>query len=279
MKPIILLLAFLIMPSVSMAEDKTLKEKSKEITEKVKEDIKEVLPTAEKEERKDMFNLTSYDPVYFIYSERSTKVQASFKYKLLRDYNLYGGYTHLILWDLNGESRPFLDVNYNPELFYRWDFKGEGFLESIDAIAYGHLSNGKELGESRSMDYTAGRFNFKTKLKKNRVLRTSLKVRIMGNFDQENEELRKYYGPFELKFTLTEFLTGVIDKGEITGRFYTGGNFGEDFSKGGQEIGLSFRIYGLEITPAFYIQYFHGYSEALRFFDQKENIIRFGLLL
>lgn len=243
------------------------------------QETKPLEPIAKVEEQKDVFNLTSYAPVYFIYNPHSSKVQASFKYKLHRKYNLYIGYTHLILWDLAEDSRPFLDVNYNPEVFYRWKTTNKINLESVDLIPYGHVSNGKDGDDTRSLDYAGAQANFKFNLRRDRVLRTAVRVKYMGNFDQTNNTIREYSGPVELRFSLTDFSKGIIDKAELTGRLYTGGTYGEDFSRGGQEIGINFRVMGVDITPSFYLQYFHGYNESLRYFNEKEHIVRFGLLL
>ena len=236
-------------------------------------------PSVEQEEKRDAFNLTAYKPVYFLYHDRSSKIQASFKYKLIRDYNLFFSYTHLILWNLNEESRPFYDVNYNPELFYRWTYETSNPLESIDLIPYGHISNGKESLDSRSVDYVATQFNFKNKISKNMVFKSGIKLRYLHNFDDTNSDIQSYFGPLEINLSLTEFRRGFIDKGEISARVYSGGKWGDDLSKGGHEIGFTFRIMGLEITPAFYLQYFNGYSESLRYYNERESIVRFGILL
>lgn len=236
-------------------------------------------PIALKEERRDIFNVTAYEPIYFVYHNRSTKVQASFKYRLHRQLNWYASYTHLILWDWNSKSKPFLDQNYNPSLFYRMDkFKKDGLFESVDLIPYEHISNGKEAAESRSVDALGAQFNFRYS-EKSWVARAGVRARYWWNIESQNEDFRKYRGPFELRLALTQFSRSIFDKGEITARLFSGGDFGEDFTKGGQEIGISFRILGLEITPAFYLQFYHGYSESMRFYNQKENIVRFGLLL
>lgn len=277
-------LILLLFPLTVFAQNEQIEKTDKIQQESEKKEVeqKEASPTnvpvASKEEKRDTFNLTAYNPFYAIYHPESTKIQASFKYRLHRELNFYLGYTHLILWDLQGESRPFYDVNYNPELFYRWEFKNKKHIESIDFIGVGHTSNGQNYELSRSYDYTAVQFNFKYDIKQNQIFRTSLRLRYIGNFDEPNENLRDYYGPWELKFAVTEFMRGFVDKGELSGRIFGGGPWGTDFSKGGQEIGVSFRILGFEITPAFYLQYYHGYNESLRFFNQKENVFRFGLL-
>lgn len=255
------LLSLFLLSSLAYAEDKALPE-----------------PKAEVEERKDLFNLTYYKPVYFVYNPHSSKLQASFKYRLVRDYNLYFAYTHLILWDWHGESRPFFDVNYNPEFFYRWEFKKK-YLESIDLIPYGHTSNGRESEDSRSLDYIAVQMNFKSYVLRNLAIRSGIKLKHRYGFDSTNSEIEDYEGPLEVNLAATGFTRGFIDKGEITLKFIPGGKFANDFTKGSQEIGFSFRMMGFNITPEFYMQYFRGYNESLRYFRETENIFRVGLKL
>lgn len=203
------------------------------------------------EEKKDQFNLMSYNPIYLLYNPHKTKGQASFKYKLHQKLNWYLGYNQLLMWDLSAQSRPILDNNYNPELFYRWTAPDKNSRYFFDLIPYGHLSNGKGSNESRSLNYTAVQLAFKDYFAQDIIIRTSLRLRYMYDLDLSNKDIRKYNGPAELRFSLIGFKQGFIDKGELSARFYSGGDFGQDLSKGGQEIGFSFRFLGIDITPHF----------------------------
>jgi len=77
-------------------------------------------------------NLSFYEPMYFVVGPRvslNAKFQLSFKYRLLsansqlvegRPFweDFFFGYTQTSLWDLGGDSAPFLDTSYKPALFY-----------------------------------------------------------------------------------------------------------------------------------------------------------------
>lgn len=229
-----------------------------------------------KEENKDNWNLTSYLPTYLLYHEDVSKVQASFKYKILRKKPLYLGYTHNIYWKLNEESRPIYDTNYNPELFYRFSIKNK-FLDNIDLIT-GHKSNGKDFEESRSFDYSGVQFNSLYKVD-NMLLTSGIRVRSTYGFDAPNADLIDYQGPFEFNFSVSQFMASTIDKAELSIRIFSGGRWGEYFGKGGQEISLAFRIMGVEITPSFIIQYYNGYNDSLQNYNQRQEVVRFGFLL
>src|SRR5690349_6212575 len=80
------------------------------------------------EEDKDQLNIFRHNMNYFISGRPDTKVQFSFKMQVIRDWNLFFGYTQVMFWDIPKESSPFTDVNYNPELFYRW-YMNNGMLK------------------------------------------------------------------------------------------------------------------------------------------------------
>src|SRR3546814_9677101 len=77
--------------------------------------------------------ISSFEPVYFDIGSKgdtNARFQLSFKYRLFNPTdplhpefidNLYLGYTQTSLWDLEGDSMPFIDTTYNPSLFWRKD--------------------------------------------------------------------------------------------------------------------------------------------------------------
>src|SRR3546814_19275315 len=70
--------------------------------------------------------ISSFEPVYFDIGSKgdtNARFQLSFKYRLFNPTdplhpefidNLYLGYTQTSLWDLEGDSMPFIDTTYNP---------------------------------------------------------------------------------------------------------------------------------------------------------------------
>src|ERR1700761_9482095 len=63
--------------------------------------------------------IENYKPMYFIMGSPNTKIELSFKIKLVEAGNLYFGYTQLMFWELFQKDAFFHDLNYIPELFYR----------------------------------------------------------------------------------------------------------------------------------------------------------------
>lgn len=93
------------------------------------------------------------------YNNIETKFQISFKTKLLQGIfwkhaDLWVGYTQVSHWQVyNGSlSRPFREINYEPELIVNVPIKFNlfGFKGRMVGVAFNHQSNGKSLPFSRS---------------------------------------------------------------------------------------------------------------------------------
>jgi outer membrane phospholipase A len=183
-----------------------------------------------------------------------------------------------MFWRLHEESTPFQDISFNPELLYRISFKETAFLDSLDLIPYGHKSNGKGGADSRSTEYTAVQLNLRRDFA-NWPIKASMRVRSFYLLDKTNDDFRKYEGPIEFQFSVGRYGFGFLDKVELATRVFPGGAWGTRWDRGGEEFSLVFRILGFDITPAFYLQYFYGYSESLINYNQKQSHFRVGLLL
>lgn len=217
-----------------------------------------------------------HKPVYFAYSNPLTKVQLSFRSALIDDWPLYFGYTQVIFWKLGEDSKPFLDATYNPEFFYTWTIKGHK-LKTLDLGIWEHQSNGKGGTDSRSFDQSYLRFNYAFETR-SWVIAASAKLSYMYNNDQENQDIDDYIGPWEFNLKFIQVFPGIIDKSELGLTAHPGGQWGTDWAKGGYEVSYSFRLGGVRVVPAFYIQYFTGYGETLLTYNLKEDQYRFGLL-
>src|SRR5690606_17784339 len=110
--------------------------------------------------------ISTYEPIYFDVGQKdgtNARFQLSFKYRLRTPDDparpgffdhLYLGYTQLALWDLDGASKPFVDVTYNPSLFWHKDriwspSEHSPFYMGL-ATGVEHKSNGKSGPESRA---------------------------------------------------------------------------------------------------------------------------------
>ncbi len=66
--------------------------------------------------------MTRIPPSEFVAVEPSKvfKIQFNTDHRLFKDYNLFFSYTMRGFWDRTGlvKSKPFIDINHNPELYY-----------------------------------------------------------------------------------------------------------------------------------------------------------------
>jgi phospholipase A1/A2 len=227
-------------------------------------------------ERQGNSDFLRYKPIYFAYNNPITKIQFSFKSPIIEDIPLYFAYTQLIFWKLLAESKPFLDATYNPELFYRlkWPHKKE---INIDIGIFEHNSNGKDGAASRSYNQTYARINYFIELQ-SWIIQLTGKFRSIYGLDPTNHDLRNYVGPTEFELHFIQLFNGWIDKSEFIINMNPGGKFSDKFDKGGFQLGYNFRLGGIKVVPAFYLQYYRGYGETLINYDQKVEAFRVGFL-
>lgn len=219
---------------------------------------------------------TYHRPSYFIAGDDDLKLQFSFKYRLSKSKNLYFGYTQLMFWSIYGKSKPFKDVNYNPELFYRLMEKKNNFLSSLD-FGYLHTSNGKDQEDSRSLDRLFLRTNFSTKID-DHVFIGVFKIQKIFNEDATNKDIVNHLGYWELQAVLSEIMTVEGQDVDLHFRTYAGSKL-YDFDKGGLEIGLVYNFFASDFNPSLYVQRFEGYSESLIAYNKKRTEYRIGIML
>lgn len=231
----------------------------------------------ETQEARERLNLSGHRPIYLIYGDPSSKFQFSFKFRLAKETPFYFGYTQVMLWDLRQDSQPLRDVNYNPEFFYRLGI-GKGFLDSVDIGPYDHKSNGRGSLDSRGYNRVFVQLNW-LGIIGNISLKATTRFSYMYVFEPTNVDLMEYQGPLDQQFSVTEFLPGLLDKGEFYLRAFAGGRYGQYWGLGGQEVGVSFRLGNLGFNHSFYVQYYRGYSELLLNYSQFDSNVRFGFRL
>lgn len=221
--------------------------------------------------------LQRHHPFYFVYGEPLSKLQLSFKSPAFHDVPLYFGYTQLMFWALNEDSKPFRDLTYNPELFYRYSPKNWGWLKSIDFGILGHHSNGKQGAISRSYDKQYLRFNFESEGRR-WLTRFSLQAAYLHGFDPGNKVIQDYVGPLNLSISFVQLFDSWIDKSEVAFMAQPGGKFSTRWDQGGYQLSWSFRIGKVALVPAFYLQYYYGYAETLLNYDVDVREFRGGII-
>lgn len=197
-----------------------------------------------------------------------TKFQISIKKILLddlfaKDLDLYFAYTQQSFWQLydNQNSRPFRESNYEPSLYLSYPLdKYDLFFDRVD-FGYVHQSNGGDLNNSRSWDrlFVEGIYSYEN-------FTTALKAwyRIPESADKDdNPDINKYLGYGELTFGY------LWNKHLLTTTLRN--NLRED-NKGSILLDYSYPIYK---NLYLYLQFFNGYGESLR--DYNNSINRFGV--
>lgn len=234
---------------------------------------------------------SAHEPVYFIYGPDApgAKFQFSFKYRLLGDKarlddkipalrGLYMGFTQRSLWDIDALSSPFFDTSYMPELMLEsqrvLDPGSEGGFKLLGYQAgVRHESNGKDGSDSRSLNiayfrpvFAVGRLDGWNLIFAPRVFDYIVDV-------ENNPDIADYRGYFELTAIL-----GRNDRGALA----VTGRLGQGAHKGSWQADLTIPVRFdklFDFATYFLIQYWNGYGESLRSYNERTETVRAGFSL
>lgn len=207
--------------------------------------------------------------MYFIAGAENSKVQLSFKYKFVKRADFYFGYTQRMFWDFYTKpSSPMRDINYQPEFFY--EFAMDDYLNTRYRLGVGHKSNGEGNSDSRMYN----RLFFESHFDNLIFSKDEIAFGIQDLFDEDfyNQDIDRYVGPFYADFT---FKLGYGFFRHFFYRIQPGSNI--DFLT--QVFGINLRIFDNESSLTVFIQYFDGYGEALRNYNQKDQTLRGGFII
>ncbi len=229
------------------------------------------------------------------------KFQISFKYPLTRkifkdNKNFFFTYTQRSFWQVYdfGNSSPFRETNYEPELIYRHlydnkEHKDNNFLGLKKRVfifgLWNHQSNGKSGTTSRSWHRTYASFIFEKALKKNDFyLEIKPWIRWPENDeDDDNPNIEKFIGYGEITATYhihnhtknhTEDCAEEHTKDHIFSLMLRN-NF-RAHNRGSVQLDWSFPFYG---NLRGYVQWFNGYGESLIDYNHAVNRVGIGLIL
>jgi phospholipase A1 len=219
-----------------------------------------------------LINLEHYQPIYFVSGVPDTKIQLSFKAKLIESSNLYLGYTQLMMWEIFNPNPYFRDLNYDPDLFYRQYFGGVNY-RWLDIGGFEHESNGKGGVDERSWNRTYLRYHDRFNLGQRTKVYWSVKAWVPYVYGYYTHDILQYRGLYECELTIEDFLGNFLDPSDITFRFYGGGKSYVNPLQGGQEITFRSKVSKAAFLPLFVLEVFHGYGENL--YNYRDN--RFGL--
>ncbi len=224
--------------------------------------------------------LTPDEPLYFVIGWNelvNAKFQFSFKFAFMNPQgvltrkapffsHIYFGYTQTSLWDLEGESKPFYDTSYKPSLFYR--HKDVHRSESGDFRIWGqagfqHESNGQGGEESRSLNI----FYVKPVLEFSKIwggghLTVEPRLWVYLGTPDENPDIAEYRGYGDLRMAFT----GRSDW-QVAATIQVGTS-----GKGSVQLDGTWpmdKILGRNFDGYLYAQYFNGWGESLRSYDQR----------
>lgn len=227
-----------------------------------------------------MSKLTPDEPLYFVIGWNeliNAKFQFSFKFAFMNPQgtltrkapffsHVYFGYTQTSLWDIEEESKPFYDTSYKPSLFYRHEdvYRSDsGDFRIWGQTGYQHESNGQGGEESRSLNmiYVQPTFEFSRIWGEGHLSVAPRLWAYVGDLD-DNPDIAEYrgYGDLQLAYT------GQSDwQAAATIRVGTSG-------KGSVQLDGTWpldKILGRNFDAYLYAQYFSGWSESLRSYDQR----------
>lgn len=234
-------------------------------------------------------HFSPHEPMYFLFGDTSpaAKFQISMKYRLLSDggplatalpmlRGVHVAYTQRSLWDITSNSSPFYDSSYLPELLFQSlvpELRPRGGLRWVGwQAAFQHESNGRDGAGSRSLNY----FYFRPLLVLGdlagwRILLRP-KLQLYTGDLSDNPDIRSYRGNGEMRV--------VIGHGNRLALSILG-RMGNDFSRGGLQVDLSYPTVFMSGNFAMYLQlqYWTGYGESLLNYNGRSEALRAGFSL
>ena len=219
-------------------------------------------------------HLYHHRPMYIVWGKPDTKVQFSLKARVLKDYDLYFAYTQVMFWDFFKYSKPFHDINYNPELFYRFNSD----IVTTD-FGYEHESNGRDGVNSRGWNRIGIKFirEFPLNDDAGRVIHAELRTWYAYGL-QDNRDLLHYRGQYEANVSLLNAFGRDFGLSEVGLRFYPGGKSEiNPIADGGREI--SFRLRTKHSYDFFHlvVQLFEGRADQLLNYRDHVIAARIGI--
>lgn len=230
----------------------------------------------------------AHEAIYFVYGDKApaAKFQLSFKYRL-RGFGtgeaahplraLQFGYTQRSLWDIDDNSSPFYDTSYMPSLFFEsYTPASAGDTGGLTWLGYQtgfqHESNGGAAPASRSLNSAF----FRRGLLLGRadawhlIVSPRLAVYVGGLSDNPNLDDYRGYADWMV----------ALGRGNGVALSYTG-RMGKSFDHFSTQLDLTIPIRNQAVDFATYLtlQYFNGYGESLRSYDQRTESLRLGISL
>jgi len=230
-------------------------------------------------------HIYSYEPIYFILGTYpGAEFQFSLKYKLFDlndDWNplahTYIAYTQTSFWDLFTRDPSFYDNSYKPSgfLYYPDIFQRNRFQLDLQGGAE-HESNGKGGIGERSLNTAYLQPTALFDLPAHLQLTLQPRAWLYFNLGSNNLDMADYRGYADLLATLT----WTTPQGGEKIQFATKFRIGDEGSHAGLQFDLRFNLPPLfRFNPIIQLQYFTGYGQTLRQYNQHSSAFRAGLCI
>lgn len=204
--------------------------------------------------------------MYFIAGEENTKLQVSFKIPVLVDSNLYFAYTETGFWELfQKTSNPFMDINHNPELFYRMKLAED---HSVD-FGIEHVSNGRAEVNSRSWNSLYAQ----TMSRNGKYFYYTTKLYYLWDVDATNDNVFDYMGLIDMEIGVREIIRSKYQSNQLFVRWRPGGTIGEFNTI---EAGLKVKFSDWKYFQHFFLSYYNGYVESQLNYNKYVRALRLG---
>ena len=230
-------------------------------------------------------HIYSYEPIYFVLGQYpAAEFQFSLKYKpfdLESRWNpvahTYFAYTQTSFWDLITQDPSFYDTSYKPSAFLwypgllqksRFQLDLQGGVE--------HESNGRGGSEERSLNTIYLQPTFSYDLPAH--FQISLQPRVWDyiSLGSNNPDLPAYRGYGDLLGAVTWNEPSSGEKIQFASRL----RIGDEGRYAGTWFILRFNLpYRSHFNPSVQLQYFTGYGQTLRQYNQTSSAFRAGLCI
>ncbi len=230
-----------------------------------------------------LVDFSAYKPTYFIVGIREAKAQVSLKIRPLTVVPLYLAYSQLMIWDIFDPSAPIRDVNYNPEIFYRFELKKILPIDWIDLGPLEHESNGQGSRGSRSWNRAYVRVSGilgprrEVSPEAQPASRLVWSLKFWTTYSSDEEDWKRSRGLVEATFDYSGFRRDLFDRSDLMVRIYPGGQSGLNPTLGGQEVSLRLKFKALHDLPLVVAQAFHGTGENLLEVQDVRTVFRLGI--
>lgn len=208
------------------------------------------------------------------YNTIESKFQLSFKTKVLQGIfwgqgDLWVGYTQVSYWQIynNDLSRPFREINYEPELILNVPIKFNvlGFKTRMVGLAFNHESNGKSNPFSRSWNRIILHAGFERN-------HWSVYVRpwfVLRAKKDDNPDIASYIGRGDLNVIYTKNGNILSLTGSYNMNFNSKSNGGASFSWS----------YPVKNNLKGFLQVSHGYGESMIDYNHLQTSVGVGVSL